>query len=115
MSTPFESALTAITRQRGVTACLVAAEDDGIIVDATVRVGVDAQALAALVAALYRRARRAAAEAGLGEVGFLHLETERGHVCAVGREGLVLIALAESGSHIGLLRGAMLQSAEALA
>jgi len=112
---PFDGALAAITRQRGVIGCLVAAVDDGIIVDAAVRVGVDAQALAALVAALYRRAGRAAGEAGLGAVGFLQLETERAHVCAVGRDGLVLVALAEPGSQIGLLRGAMLQSAGALA
>jgi predicted regulator of Ras-like GTPase activity (Roadblock/LC7/MglB family) len=47
-------------------------------------------------------------------VTFLQLEAERGHVCAVGREGLVIVTLAEPRAHIGLIRGAMLQSVESL-
>ena len=68
----------------------------------------------ALAAALYRRARLSSQAAGLGQVSFLQLEAADGHVCVVGREGLVIITLAEPRAHIGLIRGAMLQSVESL-
>jgi predicted regulator of Ras-like GTPase activity (Roadblock/LC7/MglB family) len=114
MSSPFEDLLSALIRQRGVLGCLVVGETDGIIVDANVQVGVPASAVAALAASLYRRARLSSQAAGLGRVTFLQLEGETGHICAVGREGLVIVTLAEPRAHIGLIRGAMLQSVEAL-
>lgn len=115
MSTPFEPLLAALIRQRGVMGCLVVGEADGIIIDANVQVGVEAPMVAALAAALYRRARRCSEQAGLAAVDFLHLEAERGHVCAAGRDGLVLVTLAEPRAHVGMIRAAMLQSVEALA
>ena len=54
-TTQFTGLITALTRQRGVLGCLVVSERDGIIVDADVQAGVDAAAVAALAAALYRR------------------------------------------------------------
>ncbi len=115
MSSPFEELLAALIRQRGVLGCLVVGEQDGIIVDANVQVGIQGEAVAALAAALYRKARLSSEAAGLGTVAFLQLETERAHLCAIGRDGLVIVALAEPRAHIGLIRGAMLQSVEALA
>lgn len=114
MSSPFEDLLSTLIRQRGVLGCLVVGERDGIIVDSNVQVGVPEAVVAALAAALYRRARLSSQAAGLGQVTFLQLEAERGHVCAVGREGLVIVTLAEPRAHIGLIRGAMLQSVESL-
>ena len=114
MSSPFEDVLSTLIRHRGVLGCLVVGESDGIVVDANVQVGVSEALVAALAAALYRRARLSSQAAGLGRVTFLQLEAERGHVCAVGREGLVLVTLAEPRAHIGLIRGAMLQSVEVL-
>jgi predicted regulator of Ras-like GTPase activity (Roadblock/LC7/MglB family) len=114
VSSPFEDLLSQLIRQRGVLGCLVVGERDGIIVDSNVQVGVPEAVVAALAAALYRRARLSSQAAGLGQVTFLQLEAERGHVCAVGREGLVIVTLAEPRAHIGLIRGAMLQSVESL-
>ncbi|HEX5178018.1 MAG TPA: hypothetical protein VFW04_01705 [Gemmatimonadaceae bacterium] len=114
MSTPYTDALTAVTRQRGVLGCLLVSEADGIIVDADVQVGIEAGVVGALVASLYRRARLGTDAAGLAAVGFLQLEAEHGHVCAVGRDGLVLATLAEPKAHIGLIRSAMLHALEAV-
>ena len=115
MSSPFEEVLAQLIRQRGVLGCLVVGEVDGIVVDSNVQVGVPENVVAALAASLFRRARLSSQAAGLGQVAFLQLEADGGHVCAVGREGLVLVTLAEPRAHIGLIRGAMLQSVEALA
>jgi predicted regulator of Ras-like GTPase activity (Roadblock/LC7/MglB family) len=114
MSSPFEDLLSTLIRQRGVLGCLVVGERDGIIVDSNVQVGVPESVVAALAAALFRRARLSSQAAGLGQVTFLQLEASDGHVCVVGREGLVIITLAEPRAHIGLIRGAMLQRVESL-
>lgn len=114
MSTPYADLLAALTRQRGVLGGVLVSESDGIIIDADVRVGIDAGVIGALAAALYRKARLGTEAAGLGTVAFLQLEAANGHVCAVGRDGLVLAVLAEPRAHVGLLRGAMLQSVEAM-
>lgn len=114
MSTPYADILAALTRQRGVIGCLLVSESDGIIVDANVRVGVEAGVVGALIASLYRKARLGIESAGLGTVSFLQLEAEHGHLCAAGRDGLVLAVLAEPRAHVGLIRGAMLQSVEAM-
>ena len=115
MSSPFLGVLAALTRQRGVLGSLVVSESDGIIVDANLQVGVRGAAVAALAASLYRKARLAAGAAGFGAAGFLQLGAERGWVCAVGREDLVLVVLAGERANIGLIRVAMLKAAEALA
>lgn len=115
MSTPYEELLGTVTRQRGVAGCLIVSEADGIIVDANVQVGIDANLVGAVVASLYRKARLGTEAAGLASVGFLQLEAEAGHILAAGREGLVLVTLAEPRAHIGLIRTAMLQSVGALA
>ena len=115
MSSPFEGMLERLTRQRGVVGCLIVGEDDGIIVDVNVQVGIDAPVIAALAAALYRRARLSSEAAGLATVTFLQLEAERGHLCMAGRDGLVIVTITEPKAQIGLIRGAMLQSVETLA
>jgi predicted regulator of Ras-like GTPase activity (Roadblock/LC7/MglB family) len=112
---PFAELLGSLIRQRGVLGAMVVGESDGIIVDANVQVGVQANAVAALAAALYRKARLGSEAAGLSTVAFLQLEAERGHLCAIGRDGLVVVALAEPRAHIGLIRAAMMQSVEVLA
>jgi predicted regulator of Ras-like GTPase activity (Roadblock/LC7/MglB family) len=110
----FAPVLAAVTRHRGVTACLVVAEEDGIVVDATAQVGVDTAAFAALTASLFRKATRAAASAGFGTTSFFDLEAERGRVIAAGRNGLVVVAVAESRANLGLLRVELLKAAGTL-
>ncbi|HXY31322.1 MAG TPA: roadblock/LC7 domain-containing protein [Gemmatimonadaceae bacterium] len=115
MTSPFEELLASLIRHRGVLGCMVVGESDGIIVDANVQVGIQANLVAALAAALYRKARLSSEAAGLTSVNFLQLEAERGQICAAGRDGLVIVTVAEPRAQIGLIRGAMLQSVEALA
>ncbi len=110
----YASLIGAVTRHRGVTACLVVAEADGIVVDGTAHVGVNTAAFAALTASLYRKARRASDAAGFGGVGFLELEAERGRVLAAGKDDLVVVAVAEPRVNLGLVRMELLRAAEAL-
>jgi predicted regulator of Ras-like GTPase activity (Roadblock/LC7/MglB family) len=104
----------AVTRHRGITACLVVAEDDGILVDGTAHVGVNTPAFAALTASLYRKAGRAAEAAGFGAVSFLELEAEQGRVLAAGRNALVVVAVADQRVNLGLLRMELLRAAGTL-
>jgi predicted regulator of Ras-like GTPase activity (Roadblock/LC7/MglB family) len=113
-ATQFTGLLSMLTRQRGVLGCLVVRERDGIIVDADVQAGVDAAAVAALAAALYRRARLCSEAAGLSTVSFLQLEAERGHICAAGRDDLVTVVVAETGAPVAQLRTVILQSVDSL-
>lgn len=108
-NSPFSELLGALVRQRGVTAALVVSEADGLIVDSQVSVGMRGEVVAALSASLYRRARLAAQAAGYGETTVLQLEAEQGRICAVGRNDLVLVAVTELGSNIGLVRMEMLK------
>lgn len=106
--------LAGLTRHRGITACLLVMEEDGIVVDGTAQIGVDTAAFAALTASLYRKASRAVAAAGFGTVGFCELEAERGRVIAAGRNGLVLVLVAEPRVNVGLLRVDLLKAAGGL-
>ncbi|HET7552396.1 MAG TPA: roadblock/LC7 domain-containing protein [Gemmatimonadaceae bacterium] len=113
-TTQFTGLISTLTRQRGVLGCLVVSERDGIIVDADVQAGVDAAAVAALAAALYRRSRLCSEAAGLSTVSFLQLESERGHICAAGRDDLVAVVIAETGAPVAQLRTVILQSVDSL-
>jgi len=114
MISPFGALLDALTRQRGVSAGLVVSERDGIVVDARVQVGERGDRIAALTASLYRKARLSAEAAGLGAVGFLQLEAERGRICAIGRGDLVLVLVTAREVNVGLLRVEMLRALESL-
>lgn len=108
---PYPALVARVTRHRGVTACLVVMEDDGIVVEATAQIGVETVAFAALTASLYRKAARAAAAVGFGDVSFCELEAERGLVLAAGRNGLVMVAVAGRGVNLGVLRLELLRAA----
>ena len=103
------------SRQRGVSACLVVSERDGIVVDQRLQVGVRGDRVAALAASLHRKARLSAEAAGLGAVRFLQLDAAEGRVLAVGRGELALIVVARADANVGSIRIALLKSAEALA
>ena len=101
--------LASLARQRGVHGCLVVSESDGIVIDSIMRVGIDVSALAALSAALHRKARRSARAAGLGTVTFLRLEAKAGLLCVAGRGDLLLVTLAEGGANAGRIRVEMVK------
>lgn len=110
----FAAQLAQVTRHRGVMACLVVSEEDGIVIDGTAQVGVDTAAFAALTASLFRKAARAASSAGFGQTSLCDLEAERGRVLAAGRNGIVLVAVAESRANLGLLRVELLKAVGSL-
>ena len=114
MSTPFTATLSTLIRHRGVKGCMVVGESDGIIVDSNLQIGVDGNAFAALTASLFRKSRRAAQAAGFGDATFLELDAEHGRVCAVGRNELVLVVVAEPRVNVGLVRVDMLRAAASL-
>ena len=113
-ATPFSAILSGLIRHRGVRGCMVVGEGDGLIVDSNLQFGVNGAPFAALTASLFRKARRAARAAGFGDAAFLELEAEQGRVCAVGRNDLVLVVVAEPRVNVGLVRVDMLRAAEAL-
>lgn len=114
MSSPFAAVLDQLTAQRGVRGSLIVSEQDGLIVDANLRVGEDGDRVAALVASMYRKARRSSRSAHLGTVSFLQLEADRGRICASGRGDLVVVALADAGANVGLIRVQLLKAVESL-
>jgi len=111
---PYPALVAGVAKHRGVLACLVVMEDDGIVVEAAAQIGVETAAFAALTASLYRKSARAAAAAGFGGVSFCELEAERGRVLAAGRNGLVMVAVAEPKVNLGLLRLELLRAAAGL-
>jgi predicted regulator of Ras-like GTPase activity (Roadblock/LC7/MglB family) len=115
MSSPFAALLSSLIRHRGVTGCMVVGASDGLIVDSSLQTGVNGDAFAALSASLYRKAQRAARAAGFGETGFFELDADGGHMCAAGRDELVLVVVAEPRLNVGLLRVEMLKALEAFA
>jgi len=114
MSAPYAALLHQLTTQRGVRASLIVSEGDGLVVDANLRVGEDGDRVAALVASVYRKARRSSRAAQLGGVAFLELEAERGRICAAGRGDLVVVVLAEVGANVGLMRVQLMKAVESL-
>jgi predicted regulator of Ras-like GTPase activity (Roadblock/LC7/MglB family) len=110
----FAQSLAPLARQRGVRAAIVVEEREGLVIDAVAHVDVDAEALAALAALLYRQVRRASLAAGLGETRFFQLEADAGHICGVAHDDMLLVALAEPQVAIGRLRIEMLRAAAAL-
>ena len=116
MSSPFTPVLEGLTRQRGVRASLIVSERDGVIVDASVRFGQDGDRVAALAAAMYRKARLSSRAARLGAVSFLQLDADRGRICAAGGTGdLVIVVVTDPTANVGMLRMEMLKALEILA
>lgn len=115
MSAQFGTLLESLTRQRGVRASLVVSENDGLVVDSSLRFGQDGDRVAALAASLYRKARLSAAAARLGSVSFLQLDAERGRICVAGGGGdLVIVVVADPSANVGLIRVELLKALESL-
>ena len=115
MSAPYSALLADVNRVRGVSGSMVVDEADGLIVQAAMPAGMRGGAVAALAASLYRRACRSTVAAGFGDGEFMQLDAEQGRVLAVGRNGLVLVAVADLRAPVGLIRVAMLKGRETLA
>ena len=103
-----------LSRHRGVRASLIVSENDGLVVDSSLRFGEDGERVAALAASIYRKARLSAGAAHLGAVSFLQLDADRGRLCAVGRDDLVLVVVAEPSANVGLIRVELFKALETL-
>jgi Uncharacterized distant relative of homeotic protein bithoraxoid len=115
MSAVFGKVLESLTRQRGVRASLIVSENDGLVVDSSVRFGQDGDRVAALAASLFRKARLSSTAARLGSVSFLQLDAERGRICAAGGRGeLVIVVVADASANVGLIRVELLKALETL-
>lgn len=89
----------------GVRAALVTAADDGLVVHEAVMGDLDAADVAALVAAVVRRAGRVTATYGGGDPALVQLTAAAGTiVAAAGPPPLWLVAVAAPDAELGRLR-----------
>ncbi len=101
----------------GVAASMVVGAADGLIVEMSpikggVAGGTDTRKhTAALAAYLYSKVSRASHAARLGTPSFMRLEAESGHICVVGADDLVLVAIVTSEANLGRVRLDMMQAA----
>lgn len=100
----YTAVLERVMATPGVRGALVVAVRDGLIVDGRVHVGVHGAAVAALSAALYRRAGRAAESTGAGKVEFVELDAEEGRVVIAGDNELAVMAVLERRASPGRAR-----------
>lgn len=114
MSDPYRAGLDRLSRIRGVRGALIVDGSAGVPVVAEVSADVPVPALAALAASLYRRTERSAGDAGLGPVRSLQLAADQGHVLMAQGKELVVVALAEPNSQLGLVRLEVRRIAEAV-
>lgn len=102
-----EALLRRVNRVAGVRGSLLVAAEDGLVVAADLMIGVPGEALAALVASLFRRSRRSVGAASLGELGYLQVEADEGLIFAAaapGMDDVLLVVAAEKWVNIGLVR-----------
>lgn len=116
MVPPLRPIVDGLTRHRGVRASLIVSEQDGLVIESSLRFGQDGDRVAALTASMYRKARLSATAACLGAVAFLQLDAERGRICAVGgRNDLVIVVVADANANVGLIRVELFKALESLA
>lgn len=113
----FAGPLERLNRIPGVRGSMVVAAEDGLVVEADLMVGVPGPAVAALVASLFRRARRSVSAAELGSAAFLQVEGEEGYLFAAAPPemgDLLLVVVAERWVNVGMLRLEAARAAGAL-
>lgn len=91
----------------GVRGSMVVAAEDGLVVEADLMIGVPGPAVAALVASLFRRARRSVQAADFGAAMFLQVEGDEGLLFAAAPPqlgDLLLVVVAEGWVNVGLVR-----------
>jgi predicted regulator of Ras-like GTPase activity (Roadblock/LC7/MglB family) len=109
--------LDRVNRVSGVRGSMVVALEDGLIVEDDLMVGVPGEAVAALVASIFRRARRSVESAELGAAQFVQVEGDDGLLFAAAPPelgDLLLVVVAESWVNVGLVRLEAAKVVEAL-
>jgi predicted regulator of Ras-like GTPase activity (Roadblock/LC7/MglB family) len=110
--TEYDSIVAHIERHAGVLGAMLVGMEDGLVIAGADALGESWEPASALASSVFRRTRQAAADAGLGEVTFVRLEADRGHVCATARGDMVLVAVTSRNINLGKLRLAMLSAVE---
>lgn len=109
------AAVERISRVPGVRGALVVEVDAAVPVLAEVSEGVNATAVAALAASLFRRSAQASGSAQFGELATVVLEAEDGHVVIVNAGELILAVITEHDAQLGLVRVEARNAARTLA
>jgi predicted regulator of Ras-like GTPase activity (Roadblock/LC7/MglB family) len=113
---PAEVVMT-LSHLPGVAAAIVVGAADGLIVEMSpIKGGTGSGAdtrkhTAALAAYLYSKVSRASHAARLGTPSFMRLEAERGHICVVGANDVVLVTIVTPEANLGRVRLDMMQAA----
>ncbi len=113
----FGPLLQSVNRVSGVRGSMIVAVEDGLVVEADLMIGVPGADAAALVASLFRRARRSVQAASFGAAAFLQVDGENGLLVAAAPPelgDLLLVVVAESWVNVGLVRLEAARVVEAL-
>ena len=100
----------------GVAVAMVVGAADGLIVETSGVKGGAASGsdtrkhTAALAAYLYSKVSRASHAARLGTPSFMRLEAERGNICVVGADDIVLVTIVTPEANLGRVRLDMMQA-----
>jgi predicted regulator of Ras-like GTPase activity (Roadblock/LC7/MglB family) len=111
---PYLALVSRLERNAGVIGVLLVEVEGGLVVAGETGSQSTTESAAALGSSLFRRTRRAAADAGLGNARFVRLEADGGHLCAAGRGDMALVALTARDANLGRLRLEMLRALEQL-
>lgn len=113
MSESLQRALDKVIRVRGVRGALIVTREDGLVVTDALMENVRGNAVAALAASLARRIGDVALASGVGAPQFLHLQATGGALlAATAGDELLIVAIAEAGVNVGLVRLEMIRAAE---
>lgn len=114
MSDLFTTVLERLSRVPGVRGAMIVDTTAGVPVVCEVSEGVPADKVAALAASLFKRTARAAESVAFGHLDTLQLEADAGHVVVADAGETAVVAVAERGSQLGLVRLEVHRAAEAL-
>ncbi len=114
LNAKFQDLLDRVTRVRDVSGVFIVTAEDGLVVADSFMEGVRGNAVAALAASLFTRFRNASGASGAGVPKFLHLQADHGALVALpGTDDVIVVAVADAGVNIGLLRLEMQRVVEA--
>jgi len=114
MMEEFDAIVARLQRHQGIQGVMLVGMDDGMVIAGDAGVGRDSDTAAALATSLFRRTKAASSDAGLGDVGFVRLEADRGHLCAAAKDDIAIVTVGGNGINLGKLRLEMLSAVELL-
>ena len=114
MMEEFDTIVARLQRHQGIQGVMLVGMEDGFIIAGDAGPGRESDTAAALATSLFRRTKAASSESGLGEVSFVRLEAERGHLCAAAKGDIAIVTVAGNGINLGKLRLEMLSAVELL-